>query len=87
MKGLRRVIVSDALIAQVLTKGYRMDKPQVVVEGIPRGANLVGIERPALEFGVPQVGATAFVFEHESFDVTPDGDVPTLAVHVVDVVH
>lgn len=77
MKGLRRVIVSDALVAQVFTVG-RIFESQKVTSGIPSGSKLVGMEHPALHFGAPQIGATAFIFEHESFPVTESGEIPTV---------
>lgn len=87
LKGLKKVIVANEFIQRSMAKGFRIDRPLVVVDGVPRDAELVAIEFPATEFGRPVIGSTAFVYEHESFEVKADGEVPTQVVRITETVH
>jgi hypothetical protein len=66
---VKRVLISPELITSLLTSGFHHPETRII-QGLPSGANLVGIGYSA------QARAWAADFVHESFDQVIEGAEP-----------
>lgn len=83
MSGLRKVIVSGELVADLLTNGTKLQRrgPIEITGGLPEGARFVYAE---VERDHGRVMGLMLIFEHESWpdERTSDGTIPALTVNV-----
>lgn len=64
-----RAAVDVTIFADILTQGM---EDAITVEGLPKDALFIGIEREVT------MQAFLFVYAHESFDPVPEGQTPVL---------
>lgn len=77
--GLRKVLIAPEIISEFLTTGR--DHSLQVVSGLPEGARLVAVEVPPRPYVYgPERHTLVAVFEHPTWEASPDGEVPELMV-------